>query len=203
MKEVAGSLKAQAGGHSKALAQVQVTKTETRPAGSRRAAGVYSGSGQGSNAPVTALMAEPPEEGQEGSVESCKFEGEGIQGLPAWPVLEKLEEGPLTLACIDELVDHKAKHHDQIGAAYLCGTVAGGTLDNVNVAMSAVLCFIKNDLIDDPQQHTLPVLSALLGIEFGKNARKAAFSPKFSSREKPITHRLPGINQVSHAGRPA
>ena len=42
MKEVARILKARAEEHSKALAQVQVTKTETRSAGSRRAAGVYS-----------------------------------------------------------------------------------------------------------------------------------------------------------------
>ena len=42
MKEVAGIFKAQAEEHSKALAQVQVTKTETRSEGSRRAAGVYS-----------------------------------------------------------------------------------------------------------------------------------------------------------------
>ena len=48
----------------------------------------------------------------------------------------------------------------------MCGTVAGGTLNNVNVAMNAVLCFIKNGLIDDPQQHTLSVLSALLVIDF-------------------------------------
>jgi hypothetical protein len=53
MKEFASIPKTQAEEHSKALAQVQVTKTETRPAGSRRAAGVYSG--QGSNAAVTAL----------------------------------------------------------------------------------------------------------------------------------------------------
>ena len=45
-------------------------------------------------------------------------------------------------------------------------TVAGGTLGNVNVAMNAVLCFIKNGLIDDPQHHTLSVLSVLLGIDF-------------------------------------
>ena len=78
----------------------------------------------------------------------------------------KLEEGPPTLAWIGELVDHKAKHQDQVDAAYMCGTVAGGTLNNVNVAMNAVLCFIKNGLIDDPQQHTLSVLSALLVIDF-------------------------------------
>ena len=97
MKEVAGILKAQAEEHSKALARVQVTKTEMRSAGSRRTAGVYSG--QGSNAPVTALTVEPLEEGEEGSVENCKFEGEGVQGLPVWPVLEKkIEESPLTLA---------------------------------------------------------------------------------------------------------
>ena len=72
MKEVAGILQAQAEEHSKALAQIQVTKTETRSVGSRCAAGVYSG--QGSNASVTALTAEPLEEGQEGSVENCKFE---------------------------------------------------------------------------------------------------------------------------------
>ena len=149
MKEVAGIFKAQAEEHSKALAQVQVTKTETRSAGSRRAAGVYSG--QGTNAPVTALTVEPLEEGQEGSVENCKFEGELTQGLPEWAVLEKLEEDPITLAWIDELVDHNAEHHDQIDAAYLCATVAGGTLDSFNVAMNAVLCFIKNSLIDDPQ----------------------------------------------------
>ena len=74
MKEVAGILKAQAEEHSKALAQVQVTKTETRSAGSRRAAGVYSG--QGTNAAVTALTVEPLEEGQGSSVENCKFEGD-------------------------------------------------------------------------------------------------------------------------------
>ena len=39
LKEVATILKAQAEEHSKALAQVQVTKTETRTAGARRAAG--------------------------------------------------------------------------------------------------------------------------------------------------------------------
>ena len=32
--------------------------------------------------------------------------------------------------------------------------------------MHAVLCFIKNGLIDDPQQHALTVLSALLGVDF-------------------------------------
>ena len=97
MKEVAGILKAQAEEHSKALAQVQVTKTETRSVGSRRAAGICSG--QGSNVSVTALTVEQPEEGEEGSVENCKFEGEGVQGLPVWPVLEKkIEESPLTLA---------------------------------------------------------------------------------------------------------
>ena len=32
--------------------------------------------------------------------------------------------------------------------------------------MNAVLCFIKNDLTNDPQQYTLTVLSALLGIDF-------------------------------------
>ena len=48
MKEVARILKAQAEEHSKALAQVQVTKTETGSAGSRHVAGVYSG--QSSNA---------------------------------------------------------------------------------------------------------------------------------------------------------
>ena len=79
-------------------------------------------------------------------------------------MLEKLEEDPITLAWVDELVDRNAERHDQTDAAYLCGTVAGGTLDNVNVAMNAVLCFIKNNLIDNPQQYTLTVLSALLGI---------------------------------------
>ena len=87
------------------------------------------------------------------------------QGLPGWAVLERLEEAPIPLAWIDELVDRNTERHDQIDAAYLCATVAGGTLDSVNVAMNAVLCFIKNNLIDDPQQHTLTVLSALLGID--------------------------------------
>ena len=123
-------------------------------------------SGQGTNAPVTALTAEPREEGQASSVENCKFEGELIQDLPEWAVLEKLEEDPITLAWIDELVDHNAEGHDQIEAAYLRGTVAGGTFGNANVSMNAVLCFIKNCLINDPQQHTLTVLSALLGIDF-------------------------------------
>ena len=164
MKEVTGILKAQAGEHSKSLAQVQVTKTETRSAGSRRAADVYSG--QGTNASVTALAAEPLEEGQEGSFENCKFEGELSQGLPEWAVLEKFEEDPIALAWIDELVVCNAEHHGQIDAAYLCGTVAGGTLDDVNVPMNAVLCFTKNGLVDDPQQHTLSVLSVLLGIDF-------------------------------------
>jgi predicted phage gp36 major capsid-like protein len=67
MKEAAGILKAQTEEHSKDLAQVQVNKTETRSAGSHRAAGVYSG--QGTNASVTALTAEPLEEGQEGAFE--------------------------------------------------------------------------------------------------------------------------------------
>ena len=164
MKEVAGILNAQAEEHSKPLAQVQVIKTETRSAGSRRAARVYSG--QGSNAPVTALTVEPLEEGEEGSIENCNFEGEGVQGLPMWPVLEKLEKDPLTLAWLGELVDERAKDHDKIDAAYLCNTAAGGTLDNINVAMNAVLYFFKNGLIDEPQRHTLSVLSAILGIDF-------------------------------------
>ena len=63
LKEVATILKAQAGKHSKALAQVKVTKAETRTAGARHAAGVYSG--QGSNASVTTLTVEPPEIGGE------------------------------------------------------------------------------------------------------------------------------------------
>ena len=86
-KEAAGILKAQAEEHSKALAQVQVTKTEARSVGSRRSAGVYSG--QGTNASVTALTAEPLVEGQEESFENCKFEGELTQGLPEWVVLNK------------------------------------------------------------------------------------------------------------------
>ena len=49
LKEFATILKAQAVEHSKALAQVQVTKTETRSAGAHRAAGVYSGQGTGYN----------------------------------------------------------------------------------------------------------------------------------------------------------
>ena len=71
LKEFATILKAQAEEHSKALAQIQVTKTETRTAGARRAAGVYSG--QGTNASVTALTAEPPEIGEEGGFEIFKF----------------------------------------------------------------------------------------------------------------------------------
>ena len=50
-----------------------------------------------------------------------------IQYLPEWAVFEKLEEDPIALAWIDELVDHKAERHDQIDAAYLRGTVAGGS----------------------------------------------------------------------------
>jgi hypothetical protein len=61
----------------------------------RRAAGVYSG--QGSNAYVTAFTVEPLEEGDGGSVENCKFEEEEVQSLSDCPVLEKLEEDPLTL----------------------------------------------------------------------------------------------------------
>ena len=170
-KELAGILKAQAEEHSKALVQVQVTKTETRSAGSRRAAGVYSG--QGTNASVAALTAEPLEEGQEGAFEICNFEEELPQGLPEGVGLEKPEEDPITLAWIDELVDRNAERHDQIDAAYLCDPVTGGTLGNVNVAMNAVLCFTKNGLIDDPQQHTLSVLSALLGIGF-ENGNEAS-----------------------------
>ena len=79
--------------------------------------------------------------------------------------LEKFEEDLLTLAWVDELVAHNEENYDQIDAAYLRGTVAGGTLDNINVAMNAVLCFLKNGFIDDPHQHTLTVLSALLGID--------------------------------------
>ena len=169
LKEFATILKAQAVEHSKALAQVQVTKTEARSAGARRAAGVYSG--QGTTASVTALTAVPPEIGEEGEFEIFNFKEELPQGLPKWEVpeyarLEKFEEGPNTLAWIDELVGRSAENHDQIDAAYLCGTVAGGTLDNVNVAMNAVLCFLNNDLIDDPQQHTLTVLLTLLGIDY-------------------------------------
>ena len=80
LKEFATILKAQAVEHSKALAQVQVTKTETRSAGTRRAAGVYSG--QGTNASVTALTAEPPEIGEEGEFEIFNFKEELPQGLP-------------------------------------------------------------------------------------------------------------------------
>ena len=87
--------------------------------------------------------------------------------VPEYARLEKFEEDPITLAWIGDLVGRNAENHGQIDAAYLCGTVAGGgTLDNANVGMHAVLCFIKNDLIDDPQQHTLTVLSALLGIDY-------------------------------------
>ena len=167
MKEFASILKTHAGEHSKALAQVLVTKMETRSAGSRRAAGVNSG--QGSNAPITALTVEPLKEGEEGSVENCKFEEEEVRSLSDCPVLQKLEEDPLILAWLDELVDERAKDHDQTDAAYLYSTLAGGTLNNNNVAMNAVLCFFKNALIDEPRQYTLPVLSAILGIDFDQD----------------------------------
>ena len=79
---------------------------------------------------------------------------------------KKIEEDPLTLAWLDELVNERDKDHDKIDAAYLFNTVAGGTLDSINVAMNAVLCFFKNGLIDEPQQRTLSVLSAIPGIDF-------------------------------------
>ena len=50
-----------------------------------------------------------------------------MQDLPEWAVLEKLEEDPIALAWVDELVDHKAERHDQTDDAYLRGTVAGGS----------------------------------------------------------------------------
>ena len=78
----------------------------------------------------------------------------------------KVEDDPLTVALLDEVADERAKDHDKIDAAYLCNTVAGGALDNINVAMNAVLCFFKNGLIDEPQQHTFSVLSAILGVGF-------------------------------------
>ena len=179
LKEFATILKAQAEEHSKALAQVQVTKAETRTAGARRAAGVYSG--QGTNASsVTALTAEPPELGQEGEFEIFNFKEAPKEvsptkkrstqtpplQIPEEFILEKFEEGPLILAWVDALVDGNAEKHDQIDAAYLRDTVAGGTLGNVNVGMNAVLCFLKNGLMDEPQQHTLTVLSTLLGIDY-------------------------------------
>ena len=135
-------------------------------------------SGQGTNASVTALTAEPPELGEEGIFEIFKFKEEEVSSMkkrstqtptpqiPEEYKLEKFEEDPLTLAWVDALVDSNAEKHDQIGAAYLRDTVAGGTLDHVNVGMNAVLCFLKNVLIDEPQQHTLIVLSALLGIDY-------------------------------------
>ena len=115
LKEFATILKAQAVEHSKALAQVQVTKTEARSAGARRAAGVYSG--QGTTASVTALTAVPPEIGEEGEFEIFNFKEELPQGLPKWEVpeyarLEKFEEGPNTLAWIDELVGRSSENHD-------------------------------------------------------------------------------------------
>ena len=153
MKEFATILKTQAVEHSKALAQVQVTKTETRSAGARRAEGVFSG--QGTTASVTAFTAEPPEEGQEDQYEifrstiskkrSTQTElSWQPQDLPKWEIpdyarLEKFEDDPLTIAWIDDLVERNAEGHEQIDAAYLCDTIAGGTLDNANVAMNAVL----------------------------------------------------------------
>ena len=122
LKEFATILKAQAEEHSKALAQVQVTKAETRTAGARRAAGVYSG--QGTNASVTALTAEPPELGQEGVFEIFKFKEESKEvsstkkrstqtptlQIPEEFILEKFEEDPLTLAWVDALVDGNAEN---------------------------------------------------------------------------------------------
>ena len=127
LKEVAAILKTQAEEHSKALAQVQVTKTETRTAGARRAAGVYSG--QGTNASVTALTAEPPEIGGEDEVEVFKFKEELSKDisptkkrstqtdLSEWEIaectkLEKFEEDPITLAWVDALVAHNEENHD-------------------------------------------------------------------------------------------
>ena len=170
LKEFATIRKAQAEEHSKALARVQVTKAETRTAGARRAAGVYLG--QGTNASVTALTAEPPELGGEGIFEIFKFKEEVSSmkkrstqtptlQIPEEYKLKKFEEDLLTLAWVDELVAHNEEHHDHINATYLRGTVAGGTLDNANVAMNVVLCFPKNDFIDGPQQHTLTVLCSI------------------------------------------
>ena len=135
LKEFATILKAQAEEHSKALAQVQVTKAETRTAGARRAAGVYSG--RGTDAAVTALTAEPPELGQEGVFEIFNFKEESEEvsskkrstqtptlQIPEEFTLEKFEEDPLTLAWVDALVGGNVEKHDQIDATYLRDTVA-------------------------------------------------------------------------------
>ena len=139
LKKFATILKTQAEEHSKALAQVQVTKTETRTAGARRAAGVYSG--QGTNASsVTALTAEPPKLGQEGEFEIFNFKEVSKEvsptkkrstqtpplQIPEEFILEKFEEDPLTLAWVDALVGGNVEKHDQIDAAYLRDTVVEG-----------------------------------------------------------------------------
>ena len=99
------------------------------------------------------------EVGEEGEIEIFKFKEDvnkdvsstkkrstqTEQGFPEWEIaecigLEKSEEDPTTLAWIDELVGRNAENHDQIDAVYLCGTVAGGTLGNVNVAAKPLQC---------------------------------------------------------------
>ena len=96
---------------------------------------------------MTALTAEPPEIGGEGKFEIFKFKEDGTSmkkrstQTPTWHIpeecrLEKFEEYPHTLAWVDELVARNEENCNQIDAAHLRDTVAGGTLDNANVAMT-------------------------------------------------------------------